>query len=285
MKKLIFLYFLAQILLLACSIDERDPNKFGELLFENLVSRKTDDIKALYLNDDDKNRVTDTLLNHFFNVRLKDTFFIRMYNARQEEEIKEWYKVAIDKEITKKNVSFLRTELDSSTSSYNTPILNFKIYFLLNNKEHFFTAEDIDRMKDGWTIYGITPPTNASEEKKRLENQPYKPFGLWFTNCNWKYSNYALTTFSNFYVTLSNNTGHDFDYIKFRVSLKTNKNGYEETVFSKTLERREKIYDKDVVKFEIEELRGFYIGVNINNEKNFDWDSEILDAKPRPEIK
>lgn len=285
MKKVFFFQISFLFLLFGCSVDKTDPNKFGALLLDDLVLKKTDAIKAYYLDEKDKNRALDTALNYFFNVRLKDSAYVQEYLKRQNKEIKEWYKVAVDKEITSDNVSFLRTELDSTTSFLNYKSYSFKIFFLINNKEHFFVVDDIDKMKDGWTIYSISPPTNELEEKRRLESIPYRPFGLRFTTCNWQYKGYSPTSFTNFYVTLSNKTGNDFDYVKFRISLSIQKNGNKEIVFSKTFERHEKIYDQDVINFEIIELKDFYIGVNVNNQDNFDWDGEIIDAKPRPNIK
>jgi hypothetical protein len=279
MKQITVIFFVA--LLYGCSQDMKNPDNFSEYLFKNLVNQNTEEVQNLYLSEKDKDRVTDTLLNGFFNVTLNDSNYKKEYLVRQEKEIKEWYKIAIDKGITSRNVSYLRTEFDTIESKERTSY-NLKIFFLLNKKENYFLVSDIDKMKDGWTIYGIEPPTTIEEEKKRIENLPYKPFGLYFTSWNWLTKSTSITSFSEFFVTLSNATGNDFERIKYRVSIYVTKNGNREEVFSKILERNEKIYNGDVVRFEVYELRDFYAGVNVSNKNNFECIAEIIDAKPRP---
>lgn len=279
MKKITSIFLIA--LLYGCSKDMKNPDNFSEYLFDNLVNQKTENVQSLYLSEKDKERVTDTLLNGFFNNAITDSDYKKEYLERQEKEIKDWYKIAIDKGITSKNTSYLRTEIDTIESGERNSY-NLKIFFLLNNKENYFIATDIDKMKDGWTIYGIEPPTTIEDEKKRVENLPYKPFGLYFTSWNWQYKYASITSFSEFFVTLSNQTGNDFERIKYRVTIYDTKNGNRTQVFSKILERNEKIYNGDVVRFEVNELRDFYVGVDVSNKNNFECDAEIVDAKPRP---
>lgn len=269
------------VLLYGCSKDMKNPENFSEYLFNNLVNLKTENVQSLYLSEKDKERVTDTLLNGFFNNVITDGDYKKEYIERQEKEIKEWYKIAIDKGITSKNASYLRTEIDTIESGESSSY-NLKIFFLLNKKENYFLATDIYKMKDGWTIYGIEPPTTIEDEKKLLENLPYKPFGLYFKGWNWQYNYASITSFSEFFVTLSNQTGNDFEKIKYRVTIYDTKNGNRIQVFSKILERNEKIYHGDIVRFEINELRDFYVGVDVSNKNNFECDAEIVDAKPRP---
>lgn len=281
MKKLTFILLMA--FLVGCSTDMKNTDIFSEYMFENLVNQNTEKVQRLYLSEKDKDRVTDTLLNEFFKNSLTDKEFNKEYLERQDKEIKEWYKVAIDKGITSKNTTYLRTEIDT-IESYERKTFNLKIFFLLDKKENYFIAADIDKMKDSWTIYGLEPPTTIEEEKKRLENLPYKPFGLYFASWNWQYKYASITSFSDFYVTLSNQSGNDFERIKYRVTIYDTKHGNRSQVFSKILERNEKIYNGDVVRFEVQELRNFYVGIDVSNKNNFECKAEIVDAKPRPTI-
>jgi len=250
-------------------------------LFENLVNQNTEKVQSLYLSEKDKERVVDTLLNDFFQNAITDKEFKKEYLVKQEKEIKECYKIAIDKGITSKNSSYLRAEIDT-IKSFDRNTYNLKIFFLLDKKENYFVATDIDKMKDGWTIYGIETPTTIDDEKKRIESLPYKPFSLYFTSWNWQYKYASITSFSEFFVTLSNQSGDDFERIKYRVTIYDTKNGNRTQVFSKILERNEKIYNGDVVRFEVNELRDFYVGVDVSNKNNFECNAEVVDAKPRP---
>ncbi|MEI6881595.1 MAG: hypothetical protein WCK82_09715 [Bacteroidota bacterium] len=279
MKNLTYILFIA--LLYGCTKDLKNPDNFSEHLFENLVNQNTEKVKSLYLSEKDKERVVDTLLNGFFQNAITDKEFKKEYLVKQEKEIKEWYKIAIDKGITSKNSSYLRAEIDT-IKSFDRNTYNLKIFFLLDKKENYFIATDIDKMKDGWTIYGIETPTTVEDEKKRIENLPYKPFGLYFTSWNWQYKYASINSFSEFFVTLSNQSGNDFERIKYRVTIYDTKNGGRTQVFSKILERNEKIYNGDVVRFEVNELRDFYVGVDVSNKNNFECNAEVVDAKPRP---
>ena len=118
--------------------------------------------------------------------------------------------------------------------------------------------------------------------KEELAKQPYTPWGLDFTYANWNYEYSSIKSFSDFHVTLKNDTENQFDYIKYSVTIYTSKYGKRDEVFSRTFERFEKIYPGDVVRFEIPDLRDYYIGVDISNKDNFSWNATIKDAKPRP---
>lgn len=277
MKNLIYFFFI--VFLYGCTNDFKNPDSLSEHLFENLLKQNTVKVQSLFLSEKDKERVTDTLLNDFFKNVITDKEFEKKYFERQEKEIKEWYKIAIEKGITPKNSSYLRTEIDTIKSSERIAY-NFKIFFLLNKKENYFLVTNIDKMKDGWTIYGIESPTTIEDEKNRLENLPYIPYSVYFTTWNWHYEYATITSFSDFFLTLANYSGYDFDRIKYRIEIHDEKNNTK--VFSRILERNEKIYNEDVVRFEVKELRDFYVGVDVSNKNNFWCNVKIVDAKPRP---
>ena len=135
----------------------------------------------------------------------------------------------------------------------------------------------------------MTPPTNRAEveklkkEKREKEaKEPYRPNGLYSTSGNWEYKYASPKTFSNFFITLKNTTSYNFKKVKFRVTIYKNESFGETEVFSKVIEKTETIYSGDVVRFEIFELRDFYVGINITDKDNFSFRAEIIDAKPRP---
>jgi hypothetical protein len=116
------------------------------------------------------------------------------------------------------------------------------------------------------------------------ENEtPNTPLNLRFTSASWNYKYAGIKSFSYFYVTLKNGTEDDFNYIKYSVTIYKKENGYKEEVFSRTYESHEKIFSGDIVRFEITDLKDYYIGVDISNNDNFEFDAVIKDAKLRPE--
>ena len=274
------------ILLISSCTNQRDTkDNFGKYALSLLNSEKS--ASNIYIMPNDSLLTSDTILVDWMR-SLKDSIKIKEYLEKQQGEIKEWRKKAIDLNLSNANVEFLRTELDTIESFWSKRV-DLTVYFLLDKKEHFFVLNDVDSLSGKWTAYAINPPTNMEEQDKLIKEkrekeakEPYKPYGLYFTSCNWEYQNYRPEIFSNFFVTLKNTTSNDFKKIKFRVTIyKTEKYGKTE-VFSKTIVKNENVYSDDVVRFEINELKDFYVGVNITDKDNFDWNAEIIDAKPRP---
>lgn len=269
----------------SCGQKRDTQENFGKFSLDLLLSEKS--AQAIYTTPKDSILTNDTILIDWMR-SLKDSIRYAEYLEKQETEIKEWRKMAIDFNLNNKQVEFLRTELDTIETLFSKR-KDLKVYFLLDKKEHFFVLMDVDSLQNKWTAYSIAPPTNKEEQAKiELERrkaaalEPYTPWGIYFTGCNWEYKYARPETFTNFYVTLKNSTSNNFDKVKFRVKIYKNGSYGKTEVFSKVIEKSDKIYAGDVVRFEIFELRDFYVGINISNKDNFSWDAELVDAKPRP---
>lgn len=270
---------------ISCSQKRDTQENFGKYSLDLLLSEKS--AHDIYLMPKDSVFTKDTLLIGWMK-SLKDSTKYASYIEKQENEIKDWKKKAIDLNLKNRQVEFLRTELDTvKVNSYNRKDLT--VYFLLDKKEHFFVLEDVDSLTNNWATYSLSTPTNKEEQKKlELKKrkaaalEPYTPYGINFTGCNWEYKYARPKTFTNFHVTLKNSTSDTFKKLKFRVKIYKGE-GYGKTeVFSKVIEKNETVYADDVVRFEIFELRDFYVGINITDKDNFSWDAELVDAKPRP---
>jgi len=261
----------------SCSKNLSDPNDFGKYLFDNLISQRTDKIKELYLSEKDSNRLIDKNIQMVFFMmeqnRKQDDYV--NYIKRQDDEVSEWYNIAIKKGLTSMNTSFLRSKLDSCYL-LDYKLLTLKIHFLHNDKEDYFLTWDVIKIKDGWAIRHLNTPT-SEEEMRQL---PFTPQGLSFTNWNWRYKYQSIKTFSEFFITLSNKTGNDFDFIKYRVTISDSSGN---PVFKKTYEKNEKIYNDNMTRFEVPDLKDFYVGVDVSIKDNFKCEVEVLDAKPRPD--
>ena len=273
------------LFMISCGQKRDTKENFGKYSLDLLLSEKP--AQDIYLMPKDSAFTKDTVLIDWMK-SLKDSTKYVNYLDKQENEIKDWRKKAIDLNLKNRQVEFLRTELDT-IKSYSLNRKDLTVYFLLDKKEHFFVLRDVDSLTNNWATYGLTIPTNKEEQAKlELEKrkatalEPYTPYFIYFTGCNWEYKYASPETFTNFFVTLKNSTSNTFKKLKFRVKIYKGE-GYDRTeVFSKVIEKNETVYADDVVRFEIYELRDFYVGVNITDKNNFSWDAELVDAKPRP---
>lgn len=273
------------IFLASCGRKRDTQENFGKFSLDLLLSENS--AQEIYSMPKDSILTNDTTLINWMR-SFKDSIRYAEYLKKQENEIKEWRKKAIDFNFKNKQIEFLRTELDT-IETINSKRKDLTVYFLIEKKEHFFVLIDVDSLKNKWTAYSITPPTNKEEQeklelekKKAVALEPYTPWGIFFMGCNWEYKYSRPETFTNFYVTLKNSTSNNFDKIKFRIKIYKNGTYGKTEIFSKIIEKNDRINAGDVLRFEIFELRDFYLGINITNKDNFSWDAELVDAKPRP---
>lgn len=283
--KIILSVILGIMLISSCSHKRDTVDNFGKYALTLLNSES--DATSIYIMPSDSILTKDTTLVDWMRSLNNATEF-QNYTEKQIEEIKAWRKKSIELNFHSSNIEYLRTELDSVESWHSTRI-DLNVYFLKDKKEHFFKLIEVYSLDKKWAAYRVTPPTNqeevdrlAKEKRERESKKPYIPYGLYCSYGNWEYKYARPETFSNFFVTLKNTTSYDFKRVKFRVRIYKNAT-YEKTeVFSKVIEKSESIYAGDVVRFEIFELRDFYVGINITNKNNFSFGVEIVDAKPRP---
>ncbi len=264
----------------SCTPDLRDQNVFGKYMFENLINPKIERVKEEYLSLKDSNRilVKNFQMAIFFMEQKKKADEYFRYLKMQDDHIAKWVEVANSKGFRSENCSFLRTKLDSCFL-LDYKMYTLKIYFTYKEKENYFLIWDVIKLKDGWAFRGINPPTNK-EEKDKI---PYKPDKLDFSSRHWTVNYFDYKILENFSISLSNATGYEFEYIKYKVTL------YDKTtipftpIFAKTYERNGKIYNDNIIRFEVSDLANYNVGIDCNNPNIFGSSAEVIDVKPRPE--
>lgn len=118
---------------------------------------------------------------------------------------------------------------------------------------------------------------NSCSDREKIPDE-FPTSSLYITEVNWEFNNDNIQTFKRFWITFQNLSQKDIRYIKFRLTIKV-KDGLDREVFRRTIEKNEKVFSNDIVRYEIEELRDFYIGVNVSVKGNFVWDAEVLEVK------
>jgi hypothetical protein len=266
----------------SCSEKRETESQFGKYALDKLISKS--DAYDIYIMPKDSIFTHDTLLISWFKELQKYPVDKENYIKRQNEEINAWRKKAIILNLKKSNVEYLRTVLDTVDSQKD-----LTIFFLIDKEEYFFKLIDVDSLNTKWVAFKIELPTNKEEQaklelekRKKEAKEPYQPWGLDFASCNWEYKNAAPKKFSNFFVTLKNSTSNNFKRVRFKVTIFDNREFPKTEIFSKTIEMNKPVYSGDLIRIEIIELRNFYTGFNIKDEKNFDWNAEVIDAKPKP---
>ena len=264
----------------SCSPDLRDQNVFGKYIFENLISQRIDRVKEEYLSLKDSNRVLvkNIQMAIFFMEQKKKADEHLRYLKMQDDHIAQWIEVAYSKGFKSEDCSFLRTKLDSCFLR-DYKMYTLKVYFSFKGIENYFLIWDVIKLKDGWVFRGINPPTSR-EEKEKI---PYKPDKLFFSSRNWTVNYFDHQILEKFSISLSNATGNDFEYIKFKVTLFDKTKIPFTPIFVKTYERNEKLYNDNMIRFEINELENFNTGIDCNNKDILGFSAEVIDVKPRPE--
>lgn len=119
---------------------------------------------------------------------------------------------------------------------------------------------------------------NLSVECEMIKNKPYQPSSrTLFTHLNW--DTYNSSVFNTVNVVFNNLTEYDIKKIKFRLTIENP----EKVVFKRTIISEDPIYKGDINGVSVNELRGVNAGFLLN-EGNFDWNIEVLEVEPKPEI-
>jgi hypothetical protein len=144
---------------------------------------------------------------------------------------------------------------------------------------------------------------NQKKEKEELErkkqeeiefkNKPYVPWGLKIRGANWSYRE---QTFTEFRLKIVNDTDYYVDRVKFQFSIYTGAEYSGGTKsFSKTYDLSYYVpkgyseYDRkklslepgDTQEIQIPELRDFFLGEDISNQKNWYTKTKILEVYPK----
>lgn len=101
------------------------------------------------------------------------------------------------------------------------------------------------------------------------------PDGLIINYANWNWNWSSVKEFKDFSITLTNNSNKNLKMVKYRLAIYIYKGRALEKVFSKSYVYSQTLYSGDVVRIQIDDLSGFYLGVNVSQDSSFEWIGEI----------
>jgi hypothetical protein len=285
MRTIVPTFISVAMLVVSCdSLKNDTPEETAEYILESLQDNDVRRIKELLVNEKDSLRASNEGLRGEIHKLYSDTSESNGYQRRYLDEFQKTYEKGEEIGVNWSNVDFLRFDFEVKTSDKNEQpeSIRGKIIFKSNNTEFQLKVSNILKFTDGWKNVKFGRLVDILKYKKEVAETPYKPYGLAFTSCNWEYKYMSTNTFSNFFVTFKNGTEDNFDNLKFKVTISTRKYGLNTEVFSRTIQQNQNIYAGDVLRFEVLELRDFYVGVNIADKNNFYWNAEVVDARPHP---
>lgn len=283
MKKIITTLILWTILTASCDNLKNDtPEETAKFILESLEGNNETKIKKLLINENDSLNTSDDKLRRQIHQLYSDTSASNRYRKGYLKGFHKTYQKGKEIGVDWSDVEFLRFdfEMEDSEKKEEPESIEGKIIFNSNKTEFQLKVYEIIKFNEGWKNVQLGRFVDILKYRKELADTPYTPYGLSFTHCNWKYV--ASNTFKNFFVTIKNGTQDNFDNLKFKVTISIKKLGSYSEVFSRTIEQNQNIYAGDILRFEIIELRDFYVGVNISDENNFLWNAEVIDARPHP---
>jgi len=273
----------------------RDKNKIeaSKLLFSMSDSIYFSDklIKAIKDDGDDLDAYNKTCL---------DTFDKIYYNG-------------INLGINWQNAIFQKSEFTIDyEEGIDTYVINdYRIFFKSSSKDYSFDIRGVLIINDkpyDWRLRNLVDIEakkleNQKKEKKELErkkqeeiefkNKPYVPWGLKIRGANWSY---LEQTFSEFRLKIINDTDYYVGRVKFQFSIFTGAEYSGGTKsFSKTYDlsyyvpkgysmggsEKLSLEPGDIQEIQIQELRDFFLGEDISNQKNWYTKTTILEVFPK----
>lgn len=246
-----FLIILIALTFVGCQykVDNTDIFKVGEALHESFVTKDSSILKQIFV------------------------YGLDSISTKQKErinEISEFYTPEV-------------TVLKSDTSSYTWG--NWRMIDLYYKKSTSFFRIRAYYEKDSLGKYYINELyfndiNKLCEEDK---NKPYCPkYDVAFKRISWT-TDYYEKTFKSGEVFFQNNSDIDFNYIKFRVILKTGSSQWNaETFFNQTVESYKPSYSGDITSVPIPGMENYFTGFKIEKDNLF-FDAELIEVLPKPE--
>ncbi|RDK82763.1 hypothetical protein [Marinirhabdus gelatinilytica] len=258
MKKTL-LYIISITFLVSCNqkpeLNRKDVKSVPEYLINAIQTKDTLSFLKLFDYTLDPN-ISDSLAVKNLNLRN----FGQAYETFKDQEVEY---IAYD---TKDGLEGGQIIDDSSLNIY---VKVNEIFYKLRLTHH--TAKD----ENYFLIFYLN---NLSSECDLIKDKPYQPSSMaLFPNLNWDSFNGYV--FNNVNAVFNNLTEYDIEKIKFRLTIENS----EKIVFKQTIISEEPIYKGDIKGINIEELRGVNAGFLLKR-GNFDWDIEVLEVEPKPEI-
>jgi|TARA_B110001469_G_C9588841_1_gene292153 hypothetical protein len=299
------------------SVSFGTPEDYAKSIFKLLKNKNKDQASKLLFNLDNSEYFSDKLSLEIKKEAIEDSLSIRdwiqNWNDKNFDSFDKVYYNGINLGINWQNAIFQKSEftIDYEDDIDTYQINGFKVFFKSSNKDYYYRISSVFIINDkpiNWKLRGpydiqaikIKKERKEKEAKERkeqkeieLKNKPYTPWGVSIRGSNW---NYIDKTFTEFRTKIVNDTDHYVDRVKFQFSIYTGAEYYGGTKsFSKTYDlkyyvpsgfssggsERLKLEPGDVQEIQIQELRGFFLGEDVSNQKNWYIKTEIIDVFPK----
>ena len=300
------------------SVSFETPENYAKSIFKLLKNKNKDEAFKLLFSLDNSNYFSDKLNEKIKEEADEDTLSIRDWvqkslNDESEKSFEKVYYEGVNLGINWQSADFQKSTftIDYEEKLDTYLIEDLKVFFKSSNKEYYFRIKGvfiIDDKPNNWELRGPYDiqaeklkkeirERETQERKKQkeieLKNKPYTPWGVRVNGENWSYRD---KTFTEFRAKIVNDTDHVVDRVKFQLSIYT---GAEYSGGTKSFSRtydlsyyvpkgysmggRENLSLEpgDIQEVQIQELRDFFLGEDISNQKNWYTKTKILEVYPK----
>lgn len=285
------IFILPFLIFCSCSkpIKNKTPEEFANTIFKILQSGDTSVFtKKLLIQPGDSLKTNSARLRSEIHSEIGSDEGLKKFRKEFADRLNEF--LVVSEEL---GIDWHQSKLDSISykkrfsDEYNFfKIDNFKAYITSKGRQFRFHIKYLYYINDELKGFQLDDVIDIKKEIERLENENFTP-GLVYISSqyNWRYKYGNLNSFSEFYINIVNDLMSDISSVKYKITIKKKGQWLNEEVFSKTFEYNQKIYSENKIRVEIEELRDFYIGVDVSDDENFFMESEIIDVRPHPQFR
>ena len=299
------------------SLSFETPEDYAKSIFKLLKNKNKNEASKLFFNLDNSEYFPDKLNLVLKQAAMEDSLSIRDWIQNwKNENIDSFDKVyynGINLGINWQNAIFQKSEftVDYENELDTYEIKGCKVFFKSSNKDYYYKIRDVIIINDkpiNWDLRGpydiqainIEKERKEKEKKERekqeeieLKNKPYVPWGLKIRGENWSYRE---QTFEEFRLKIINDTDYYVGRVKFQFSIFTGAEYSGGTKsFSKTYDlsyyvpkgysmggsEKLSLEPGDIQEIQIQELRDFFLGEDISNQKNWYTKTTILEVFPK----
>lgn len=158
-------------------------------------------------------------------------------------------------------------------------VSDIKIEFKSNGRDFVIWIKFMDFYKDRLVLFSSRNVYDVKKEIERKKLEPFTPRNLYLDFLPYRHKDQP-TKIAYALLEINNQSGFDFDYIKFKVQFFDLKNPGQ-AILERTFEKNIKIHKGDVFNFELKELENYNTGRDLKNISPL-INVVVLDAKPKP---
>jgi len=300
------------------SVSFDSPENYIKSIFKLLKNKNKDEASKLLISMDNFNYFSDKYNVYLKEEAEEDSLSIRDYiqgwNEKTLLRFDKVYYGGLNMGINWQNAIFEKTEFTIDyRKELDTYLINGgKVFFKSSNKDYYLFISRVFIINDKLINWKLSGPYDIQaiklkeeiRERERLErkkqrelelkNKPYTPWGVRIEGSNWSYRD---NKFTEFRTKIVNDSDHIVNRVKFQFSIYTGAEYSGGTKsFSKTYDLRdyvprgvmmgranERLYLEpgDIQEIQIQELRNFFLGEDVSNQKKWYIKTKIIDVYPK----